>query len=200
VVARAEQEPTLSEIAVALRETRRSASRIAPFSVIDGQPGHRGPDAARAGADSRIPGRPAAHAGPSGFIGIAELRAEEIQRLLAENGRLNDRITYLLEVIEHEPARAAEREAERVANHLATATDRGGIAGEVREAVEAELRPVLLVLLRLLEKKQTGTAPGSVAAAAQPARGTMQRAARPAMPASGDAGNDGIIDLDASVR
>jgi len=192
VVARAEQEPTLTEIAVALRETRRSAGRLAPFSVIDGQPGLRGSAAARTGVDGRMPARPDAHPGPSGPTTIAELRAEEIQRLLAENGRLNDRIAYLLEIIGREQARAAE--------HIAAVTDRGAIVGEVREAVETELRPVLLALLRLLEKKQTDMAQGSAAAAAQPPRGTMQRAARSAMPAPGFADHDGIIDLDAGVR
>jgi len=37
MVERAEREPTMEEIVVALRETGRTAARVAPFSVVGGQ-------------------------------------------------------------------------------------------------------------------------------------------------------------------
>jgi hypothetical protein len=74
-------------------------------------------------------------------VDAAELRDGEIARLLADNARLNERVMFLLKVIGHDagPARVEP--------------DRGTIYGELKAALEAELRPVLLVLLRLLEKR-----------------------------------------------
>jgi len=83
--------------------------------------------------------------------------------LLNENARLNQRIVFLLSVIERDQAGGVDRPAE----HAATETDRGAIARELRTAIEAELRPFLLVLLRLLEKlraDQAGLTDGSLTA------------------------------------
>jgi hypothetical protein len=54
-------------------------------------------------------------------------------------------------VLEGEQARSAELAAVRVA----TESDRSAIFDAVSMALEAELRPVLLVLLRLLQKERT---------------------------------------------
>jgi hypothetical protein len=74
---------------------------------------------------------------------IAALRDKEIQRLLAENAQLNQRVVSLLKVLEQQQPRSAPR----------AAPDTGGnaVAREVKAALETELRPVLDVLLRLLE-------------------------------------------------
>jgi hypothetical protein len=151
---RAEREPSMEEIVVALRDTRRGAGRAPPFTVVGEQRGER--NAAGSATDAAAVS-----------TDIADLRDGEIQRLLAENARLNERVVFLLKVIEREQARNAE--------YAATNTDRGAISHEVRAALEAELQPVLRVLLRLLEQ-QRGRAPASPA--------TLHN-------------DDGIIDLDA---
>ncbi len=69
---------------------------------------------------------------------IAEQRDREIERLLKENAHLNERVMSLLKDIEREQARGAEQAVARV----------------VRETIEAELRPIMAVLLGLLEKQR----------------------------------------------
>ena len=76
----------MEEIVVALRETRRGASRMPPLTVVGGPPGV-----------SRTSGVAADTANETaGSTDIAELRDREIERLLAENARLNKRIMFLL--------------------------------------------------------------------------------------------------------
>ena len=82
---------------------------------------------------------------------------------------------FLLKVIEHEQA----RNAEFAADHAAIETDRDVNVRDLRAAVEAELRPVLLTMLRLLEKQRGGHE------AADPATPQLPRDA------------DWIVDLDA---
>jgi hypothetical protein len=177
MVETAEREPTMEEIVMALRETRRGAGRVPPFTVVGGQPGGR--RELRSDTDA-LPGT-------AGSTDIADLRDTEIERLLAENARLNERVMFLLKVIDREQARNARLVAERAAPE----TDRSAIFSDVRAALEAELRPVLLVLLRLLEKQRADP----VAAGAR--RGGEREPARPAAPEAAPHDDDGIIDLDA---
>lgn len=131
MVQRAERDPSVEEIVVALRETKRSADRMLPVALT-GRP--------RGSRASRMVG------GPTDLI---DLRDSEIERLLAENARLNARVVSLLIVLEQEQAYHAEVAAESVP----TEADGAAIQREVKAALEAELRPVLLVLLRLLQKR-----------------------------------------------
>lgn len=137
---------------MALRETRRRVGRVPAFTVVDSrQPGGNWGSVAASGIGEDIGARDQSSvvgAQRDGSADIGDLRADEIERLLTENARLNQRIVFLLKVIERDQAREATRPAEQAA----TETDRGTIARELRTAIEAELRPFLLVLLRLLEK------------------------------------------------
>ena len=139
---RAAHDPTMEEIVVALRETRRGASRMPPLTVVGGPPGVNRTSGVAADAAN----------GTAGSTDITELRDREIERLLAENARLNKRIMFLLKVIEQEQA----RNAEFAADHPAIETDRDVNVRNLRAAVEAELRPVLLTMLRLLERRREG--------------------------------------------
>jgi hypothetical protein len=165
-------EPTMEEIVVALRETRRGASGRPLYAVV-GRPsasdwtsgpawrGDKGGDIVRAG-DTR--------SGP-GSTDINDLREGEIERLLADNARLNERIVFLLKVIE----RGQASNVEFAAVQAALETERFTLLSDVKAALGAELRPVLLVLLRLLEKQRGN--PPEVAA-----RGAGPEAGRPTAP------------------
>jgi hypothetical protein len=139
MVDRAEPDATMEEIVVALRETRRGAGRIPPLTVVVGQPGVNRTSSAAANPTN-------------GTTDIAVLRDGEIERLLAENGRLNERVMFLLKVIEHDQT----LNAALTDHHVAIETDRDVLFRDLRAAVEAELRPVLVVMLRLLEKQRGG--------------------------------------------
>ncbi len=120
----------MEEIVVALRETRRAAGRVPPFAVVGGQRDNK---------------RARDHVEDSqSATNVAELRDNEIQRLLDENSRLNERVMYLLKVIEQEQPRGRADTAAEVSHDA--------ILHDIRKALEDELRPVLDVLLRLLEK------------------------------------------------
>ena len=82
---------------------------------------------------------------------------------------------FLLKVIEHDQTRNAAFTADRAAIE----TDRDVNVRGLRAAVEAELRPVLQIMLRLLEKQRGGHE------AADPAKPQTPRDA------------DWIVDLDA---
>jgi len=82
MVQRAEREPSMEEIVVALRETRRDADRMHPFGGATQSRGFR--------AAKRM----------QGSTDLADLRDAEIDRLLQENARLNARVVALLKVIE----------------------------------------------------------------------------------------------------
>jgi hypothetical protein len=162
MVDRAERDPTMEEIVVALRETRQAAGRAVPFAVVNGQ---RAVDQAAGAADAR------------NAIDVAELRDSEIQRLLAENANLNQRVMSLLKLLEQQPARSVTH----AASDSGAPSDAGhnAISRAVRAAMETQLRPVLDVLLHLLETLR-GTSP--------------RRAPSPPAAPHHDAG---IIDLDA---
>jgi hypothetical protein len=176
MVETAEREPTMEEIVVALRETRRDAGRVPAFTVVDGQPGGK----------RELPSDSDAPPATASSNDISDLRDSEIARLLAENAHLNERIVFLLKVIDHEQARNERRAMECAA----TETERSTIFRDVRAALAAELRPVLLVLLRLLEQQRADPVE---AGAYRAARETARRAAPEATPSD----DDGIIDLDA---
>jgi hypothetical protein len=149
---RADRDPTMEEIVVALRETRRHAGSP-PLTLVGGlATAAWGSDTSRGGGQHHLARGSSANTRIGGAsTDIADLRDAEIERLLAENARLNERVVFLLKVIEHEQAGNA------AAGPEATDPQRGSIARDVRSALEAELRPVLLVLLRLLEKQRADT-------------------------------------------
>ena len=157
----------MEEIVVALRETRRDASRMPPFSVVEGRPSGNWASAValRAGeaATARRNGDGGIAQNATDWSDIAALRDAEIERLLADNARLNERIVFLLKVIEREQ----RRNADLAGDHLGE-TNRG-VVSDVKAALEAELRPILLVLLRLLEKQHADPA-ASVPTAADTCR------------------------------
>jgi hypothetical protein len=153
MVERVKLDPTMEEIVVALRETKRGAGRAPPFIVVGGRSeGNWAPDATHSGGDRVRDRATVADAqNQAGSTAVADLRDWEIDRLLTENARLNERVMFLVKVIEREQAGSVERAAE----HAAIATDHGVIFRDVRAALETELRPILLVLLRMLEKRRT---------------------------------------------
>jgi hypothetical protein len=186
MVERAEREPTVEEIVLALRETERGVDRVPPFTVVGGQPrGIRGSVAAR-GHSATSTATAGTQNGTSGAADLAALRDGEIERLLAKNAHLNERVMFLLKVIEREQAHNAIRAAEPAAIE----TDRGGIFQDVSAALQAELRPILLVLLRLLEKQRADPAE-------EDAHRAGRQAARPAAPQTAAYDADGIVDFDA---
>jgi hypothetical protein len=146
MVEQAKRDPTMAEIVVALRETRREAGRVPPFTVVGGQLAGYSSVVPRSGDGAVTRGYDTPH-GMDGPIDIAALRDAEIERLLAENARLNQRVVMLLKAVEHERARNDAR--------AAIETDRAALVQDVRAAVEAEFRPFLLSLMRLLEKRRT---------------------------------------------
>lgn len=158
----------MEEIVVALRETRRAAGRVPQFAVVNGQ---RARDADQAPA-----GTPELHNATGAATDVTDLRDAEIQRLLAENAQLNQRVVSLLKVLEHGQARNAPPPLPEASSD----SGRNSITREVRAVLEAELRPVLDVLLRLLEVLRPAPARRESSAQAAPHH------------------ESGIIDLDAS--
>lgn len=132
----ADAEPTMEEIVVALRETHRDAGRAMPTQVI----GRRSESRSKTPNVISYPQNARA-----GLTAAADLRDIEIDRLLGENARLNERVVFLLKIIEREQAQSAEL--------AVLAMDREAMLREVKAALKAELRPALLVLLRMLEKQ-----------------------------------------------
>ena len=90
--------------------------------------------------------------GMHGSTDLTDLRDTEIERLLEENARLNARVVALLKVIEREQANHAAETADETSP---AEVDREAICREVRAALEAELGPVLVILLRLLQKQHS---------------------------------------------
>jgi hypothetical protein len=156
MVEQVELEPTMEEIVVALRETRRAVDRPPPFTLVGGHV--RGSLASDKASAAGKRNATAALLIEFGSTDIADLRDEEIERLLTENARLNERTMFLLKIIEREQARNAIP--------AAIQEDRSMIFQDVKAALEAEMRPVLLVLLRLLEKQRIDPAEDSVRLAA----------------------------------
>jgi hypothetical protein len=169
-------EPTMEEIVVALRETRRGAGRPPPLSVVRGRDMNDWTPYAAPSNENR--GVERGHTAGSdaskqtASTGIAELRDAEIERLLAENARCNERIMFLLKVIEQEQVRNAAAAADTVAVEM----NREVILRDVKASLDAELRPVLLVLQHLLKKQQ------QVRPAGESTRKPGPKAPRPAAP------------------
>jgi hypothetical protein len=133
----------MEEIVVALRETTRDADRVRPFAVAGQSRGKRNVRGINDPDD------------------VVDLRDGEVERLLQENTRLNARVVSLLKVLELQQAVHAESAAEQTAETTRTETDREAIVREVRTALEAELAPILLVVLRLLEKQRADPGAGN---------------------------------------
>jgi hypothetical protein len=147
MVERVKLDPTMEEIVVALRETTRGAGRTSPYPVAGQAQRCNWSSGAAVRGDY---GAGAETPNGAGSADITDLRDSEIDRLLTDNAHLNERVVYLLRVIEREQACNA---ALAVA-HAAIETERGALFRDVKTALGAELRPVLLVLLRLLEKQR----------------------------------------------
>lgn len=140
---RARREPTMKEIVVALRATTRDADREEPLAVAGPT---RGKQIVRGFNDP---------------ADVVDLRDGEVERLVQENARLNSRVVSLLKVLEHQQAVNAEIAVEQTAETTRIEADRDAILREVRTAIEAELAPILLVVLRLLEKQRVDPDAGS---------------------------------------
>lgn len=96
----------------------------------------------------------AAIAEGEGEAELADLRDAEIARLITQNHRLNEQVFRLLNLIEREKARVAEeRAASAAAQRMPVPLEAGDAVGrEVKAALEAELRPILGALLRLVQR------------------------------------------------
>jgi hypothetical protein len=151
MVEEAKREPTVQEIVVALRETTfRGKGRgiTVPNRRVDEFKRTPIPYPARGDEDEKPP---AIEYKEAAFPDVADLRDSEMQRLLGENARLNERIVALLKIIEREQlVRNEQRDAERDVAHKTQ--EREAIVHEVKGTLEAELRPVLLTVLQLLEQ------------------------------------------------
>jgi hypothetical protein len=150
MVEEAKRDPTVQEIVVALRETTfRGKGR--GMTVV----GNRSDESSRAptrawSTQADDDGRGGAEYRDTGLTDVAELRDAEMQRLLSENARLNERVVFLLKTLEREQAARTER---REAEGQSARADREAIAKEVRGALEVQLKPVLLTVLQLLQQQ-----------------------------------------------
>ena len=144
----------------AIRRWRKSSGRCAdeagrgpgpPLTVVGAQPAGRASAAALRGGEGRTVrnGEAAGARYGTGSTEVAELREGEIDRLLGENARLNERIVFLLKVIEREQRRSGD-----LAGGHRVETARAAVVRDVKATLEAELRPILLVLLRMLQTQQ----------------------------------------------
>ena len=143
MVERARREPTLEEIVVALRQTTRDAEPVHQFAITGPSRGKR------------------IVTGSNQSIDVVDLRDDEVERLLHENARLNARVVSLLKVLEHVQSPPAESAVDQTAETTQTEADRDGIPRAVRTALEAQLSPILLVLLRLLERQRANPGAGN---------------------------------------
>jgi hypothetical protein len=168
MVENAEREPTIAEIAVALRETRQRVGRTPHSAVVEGEQhdDNWGASTAPRGVEGTGVLGDYASANAQNEVGstdIGDLRDDEIERLLTENGRLNERIVFLLKIIASLRARNTEFEVRREV----IVTERGAIFRGLKATIEAELRPFLVVVLRVLERQRAdsnGPAEGNFAA------------------------------------
>jgi hypothetical protein len=142
MVERARREPTLEEIVVALRQTTRDAEPVHHFAITGPSRGKR------------------IVSGINQSIDVVDLRDDEVERLLHENTRLNARVVSLLKVLEHMQSPHAESAVDQTAETTQTEADRDAIPRAVRMALEAELSPILLMLLRLLERQRANPGAG----------------------------------------
>jgi hypothetical protein len=132
---RTQVEPTMEEIVVALRETTRDADRVLPFAGTGASRGKRIVRGINEPAD------------------VVELRDSEVDRLLQENARLNVRVVTLLKILEQQQQLHAEAVSGEAAETSRVGADRDAILREARTALEAELAPILMVVLRVLERQ-----------------------------------------------
>jgi hypothetical protein len=143
---------TVQDIVVALRDTARR--RAGDMASTGASTGERRPDLERNSARGRPQRVDSLHQpwrGESAAdANIAELRDTEIERLLGENRRLNDRVVFLLKVIERDQKMLA---TERAAAAL-LAEQQEMVARETRAALEAEWRPILVTLLRMVDRRE----------------------------------------------
>ena len=120
----------MEEIVVALRETRRAAGRS-----------RRSQSLAASATTNRLRIKPRMRrARPT----LPNFATTKFNGCSTDNSRLNERVMYLLKVIEQEQPRDRADTAAEVSHDA--------ILHDIRKALEDELRPVLDVLLRLLEK------------------------------------------------
>jgi hypothetical protein len=143
MVERARREPTMEEIVVALRQTTRDADQIHHFAITGPSRGKR------------------IITGINQSIDVVDLRDDEVERLLHENARLNARVVSLLKVLEHTQSPHADGAVDQTAETTHTEADRDVIPRAVRMALEAQLSPILLVLLRLLERQRANPGAGN---------------------------------------
>jgi len=144
----AEQEPTLQEIVVALRDVAAPAKPREPAAAAE--PG--------ASLYRLQPSRPAVPPLPPADARSAERpppsgdpRDAEIARLVDENHRLNLRLFELLKTIERNRP-VEERPAQRVSAPVDRETgSREAIRREAREAIRRELGPLLVALVKVLD-------------------------------------------------
>jgi hypothetical protein len=169
-------EPTVEEIVVALRDMaeRRNRRDAAPLryvgAIVEPVTTHRRSERfdfldPRANDDEPVAVEFKNVAVPD----IAEMRAAEIERLLGENRRLHEQVFHLLHLVEQERQALRADEADRGA----TKDSRAAIVREVRGTIEAEMRPLLKAILRLLERtgaERGGQALGNASAGELPAR------------------------------
>ncbi|HUB12508.1 MAG TPA: hypothetical protein VMB34_11160 [Acetobacteraceae bacterium] len=149
-----EREATIEEIVAALRAIRPGAenalSHISPGSGAGVDPTSGRRSATNGGAlayQSGVADRDGD--GATAAVDIARLRDREIDRLLAENAKLNQRVMFLLKVIER-----TRMQPESAIASAASGQAQSEVYHAVRIAVEAEVRPVLLAVLRLLQKQR----------------------------------------------
>ncbi len=169
-------EPTVEEIVVALRDMaeRRSRRDAAPLrdvgAIVEPVTVHRRSERfdflnPRATDDEPVAVEFKNVAVPD----IAEMRAAEIERLLGENRRLHEQVFHLLHLVEQERQTLRADAVERAA----TKDGREAIVREVRGTIEAEMRPLLKAILRLLERtgaERGGQALGNASTVELPTR------------------------------
>ncbi len=165
MVEQAAREPTMDEIVVALREARRGAGGTPSLTVVGGQDGNNQATARPPPSNDSDPAHADSHDGHAHSpFDTAALRDQEIERLLAENARLNQRVMFLINIIEQQ----RDHTATHTQSDDTVAATRMAVTREVRSALEAELRPLLLAVLRLLEQRQDYAAAAPVAEKAAP--------------------------------
>jgi hypothetical protein len=147
MIDRAEHDPTVQEIVVALRDTaRRRGGVMSPTAEPRSDPERSD----GGGRSQRVDSLHRVSRGESAATtGFAALRDGEMQRLLDENRRLNERVVFLLKIIEHDQQMLANERAAA----LLLAEEQDTVARETRAALEAEWRPILVTLLGMLDRR-----------------------------------------------
>jgi len=171
-----EHEPTIEEIVVALRDlTGRNPGEEAAF-VEKAPPAQNANEPASDTSSrqlERIPGtiaseerRIATSSMSVANENAASLRDLEMQRLMDENYRLNQRVIYLLKIIgqQERAAHSSNRAVDGAASSstaLLRSVGHDVIAAEIRRAIDAEMSPLLSTLSRVLERvlPEGGAAP-----------------------------------------